>query len=116
MLDPIFGAESVENMHSVGFLEVRKLAAVVRLNNLRRIPKKRDCALYEIDSRVPALLLVRVDETLARSLLDDSVLIKFFIVISRITGGWNVFYIKLPLLADFSWCIILARMTAFLFG
>ena len=70
--------EYIERMFSVVlyFLRKGKFRAVVRLNNFRSIPEKRDSTLNEVDRAVRVLFPIGINKPFARGFVDYPVLIE----------------------------------------
>ena len=62
---------------------------------------------------VAALLLVSIYKSLTACFLDYGVLNELFDIRTRIAGGWNMFYVHLPLDTQFCWSVVFAVMSLF---
>ena len=63
-----------------------ELRAVICLQYIRHVPEVYNCPLNEICCGVVALLLIRIDKSLTRGLVNHRILKVFLSVLTRITG------------------------------
>ena len=106
-------AKNIQRMDSICFLRVGKLSAVVRLDHFWRITKVNNCTLHKVYRTVAAGFLVGIDEPFSTRFFYHGILVEFFAVRTDITGSWHVFYVHLPLFAQFCWRIIVSQMLGF---
>lgn len=59
------------------------------------------------------MLLIRIDKPLSGSLFNNGILIELFLFLCRMASFWHIFYIKLPLNAEFCGSIVLPCMLCF---
>jgi len=74
--------ETLHEVHFVRFMVLNKLGAVVCLDDLWKIAEIKRGPFKKQVSGVRGFLLIRIDEPLTRTLIDDGVLIEAFIILS----------------------------------
>lgn len=115
MLDVVVVTENIKGMSTSCPYEMCKFCAVVGLDRLGSIAKEGDRALYKVDSRESAVLLISVDETFSGRFLKHCVLIEFLAILACIADFGDEFYVYLPFDSDHSGCIVgLAMLGLFL--
>lgn len=98
--------QDVQRMYPVGFCDVGKFTAVIRLKDLWLVAKVFDGSLYEIHGGVTALFHVREKEAFPGGFINHGVLIELLGNLPGIAGGGDVFDIHLPFDPDVSRGII----------
>ena len=110
------GTKCIQRMNSVCLFCIGELWAVVCLNYFRCISEEGNGSFEEVHGRVAALVLVGVYKPLSACFLNYGVLKELFAIRTRIAGGWNIFYVHLPLDTQFCWGVVFAVMSWFFLG
>ena len=114
VLDMEAAAQHIQWMDSIGLLRVGKLTAVIRLDDVRRVTKVNNRSLHKIHGTVAAVFPVRIDKPLSACFFYHGVLVKFLTICTHITHRWHIFYVHLPLFAQFRGRIIMPQVLGFL--
>ena len=102
-------------MCSFGLLCVGELTAIIGLDYLRPVAKVDKCTLHKIYCTIATTFFVGIYKPLSGSFIYHSILVKFLTIGPNITGFWDMFYVHLPLFAQFLRRIIMPQMLGFLF-
>lgn len=107
-------AKDVQRMNSLCPLCIRKLAAIIRLNQLGCITEVDNGSLYKIHGTVTAVLPVGIQEAFPACFINHGILVELFVIQTYITDLRYMLYIHLPLLSQLRRRIIVSQMPGFL--